>query len=96
MEKEIWQKYREKGLSVFGVNAGEEDEPAKKAQGFVTQHDLTYPVLLDAEDELSQTYSIQAFPTIVLIDRKGVVRYMQSGFDHETVEKTLEKLLAEK
>lgn len=96
MEKEIWQKFREKGLNVFGVNAGEEEEPAKKAQGFVTQHDLTYPVLLDSEDELSQTYRIQAFPTIVLIDRKGVIRYMQSGFDHETVVGTLEKLLAEK
>jgi peroxiredoxin len=96
MEKEIWQKYRDRGLSVFGVNAGEDEEPAKKAQGFASQHELTYPVLLDSEDELSQTFNVQAFPTIVLIDRKGIVRYMQSGFDHEAVAGTLEKLLAEK
>lgn len=96
MEKEIWQKYRDKGLSVFGVNAGEEEEPEKQARGFVAQHDLTYPVLMDIEDELSQSYNVQAFPTLVVIDRKGIVRYKESGFDQETVVKTVEKLLEEK
>ena len=96
MEKDIWGKYRAQGLSVFGVNAGEREDPEKGARSFVAQHSLTYPVLMDADDELTTTYKVEAFPTLVLIDRKGVIRYQESGFDQDTVVKTLEKLLAEK
>jgi peroxiredoxin len=95
MEKEIWQKYQAKGLTVVGVNAGERDDPQKAAQGFVGRHTLTYPVAMDVDNAVSELYEIQAFPTIVVIDRKGVLRYMQAGFDHQGVVALLEKLLAE-
>ena len=96
MEKALWLKYRDQGLAVFGVNAGERDDPQKMARQFVAQNGVTYPTLMDTEDVASQAYKIEAFPTIAIIDRKGVLRYFQAGFNEEAVVRLVEKLLAEK
>lgn len=96
MEKNIWLKYRAQGLQVFGVNAGEQDDPHKMARQFVEAHGTTYPVLMDIEDEWMQAFQVQAFPTLAIIDRKGVLRYIQAGFNETAVVKLVETLLAEK
>lgn len=96
MEKEIWQKYRDQGLTVIGVNAAEREDPEKAAREFVQRHSLTYPVVLDTADEASAAYQVQALPTLALVDRKGTLRYLQRGFDRESVEDQLQKLLAER
>ena len=96
MEKEIWQKYRERGLSVFGVDTAEREEPEKMAKQFVAEHGTTYPTLLDLEGDVAEAYRVEALPTIVLIDRTGTVRYIQAGFNEAEVVKQLETLLAEK
>lgn len=95
MEKEIWQKYRERGLVVYGVNAGERMTPHEMARGFVQQHSLTYPVLMDVDSEASELFAIRAFPTLAVIDRKGVLRYLQAGFNKAAVLQQVEALLAE-
>jgi len=96
MEKQIWQKYRERGLQVFGVNAGERSDPEKNARQFVTKNEVTYPTLMDTDDTMMETYKIEAFPTVAIIDRKGTLRYIQAGFSEEAVRQQVEALLAER
>lgn len=96
MERDIWQKYRSQGLTVLGVNTAEEGDWEKKARGFVMEHQLTYPVLLDTEEALSQAFNVQVLPSIAILDRQGVVRYLGKGFDAATITAKVEELLAEK
>ena len=96
MEKDFWKKYRARGLTVLGVNAGEREDPEKMARGFVTQHGVTYPTVMDTENQLSELYQVEAFPTVAIIDRKGVLRYLEAGFDEAAVRERVEALLAEK
>lgn len=96
MEKEIWLKYRDRGLTVIGVNAAEREDPERMARGFVEKHGVTYPVVLDLQDEASTAYRIEVLPTIALVDRKGTLRYLERGFDRQAVEVRLQELLAEK
>ncbi len=96
MEKEIWNKYREQGLMVFGVNAGERSDPMRMAREFVDKHGVTYPVMMDLDDVASQAYQVQAFPTVAVIDRKGVLRYLEAGFNEQGVLDQVKALLAEK
>jgi len=96
MEKNVWLKYRDKGLAVFGVNAGEREAPEKMARQFINEHGVTYPTLMDTEDAATRSYQVEAFPTIVLIDKQGVLKYLQAGFDEDTVVKQIQALLAEK
>jgi hypothetical protein len=53
-------------------------------------------VLLDTEEALSQTFNVQVLPSIAILDRKGVVRYLDKGFDAATISTKVEELLAEK
>lgn len=96
MESEIWRKYRDQGLTVLGVNAAEREDPVKMATGFVKEHGLTYPILMDTEDQLTQAFQVEVLPTLAIIDRKGVLRYLQRGFREADVIQMVEKLVAEK
>jgi peroxiredoxin len=94
LEKAFWQKYRGKGVVVVGVNTGERGEPAPLARQFRAKHALTFPILVDAGDKVAGRYGVTAFPTNVVIDRKGVVRMIGVGFDPNSLETTLKGLLA--
>jgi thiol-disulfide isomerase/thioredoxin len=69
---------------------------------FATYHKLEHRIQAMAKEEsqkVSKDYQVMAIPTVVLIDRKGVVRMIKVGADEETakaVEAEFKKLLEEK
>jgi thiol-disulfide isomerase/thioredoxin len=85
----------------YGRTAGFTDEPTEAA--FISQlkqkERLPYDFVI-AKDALNHhNYGADGMPTTVLIDRKGVIRYIDSGTSvgrEEEVRKMIEKLLAEK
>ena len=78
---------------VIGVNTGEQGDPAPKARQFRDKHRLTYPILVDQGGHVAQRYGVFAFPTNLVVDRKGVVRLAGAGFDPSGVEQTINALL---
>jgi peroxiredoxin len=78
---------------VVGVNTAEEGNPREKASAFQQKHALTYPILLDETGEVRKAYRVDGFPTNVIIDRDGTVRYIQPGFNPGAVSKTLQELM---
>jgi peroxiredoxin len=92
LEKAFWQKYRGRGVVIVGVNTGERGQQAQLARQFRDKHALTYPILLDAGD-VSQKYGVTAFPTNVVIDRKGIVRTVEIGFNPDGLSATLNSLI---
>ena len=64
-----------RGLVVRGI-AG--DSRAELAS-YVKQHKLPFPVLHDAQKRAQADYMTQWLPTVVVIDRHGVVRYVGFG-----------------
>ena len=47
---------------------------------FVRKHGITYPTLVDPREKTAKQYGLRTFPLSVLIDRRGVVRSVHSGF----------------
>jgi thiol-disulfide isomerase/thioredoxin len=72
----IAQRYPEQ-VAVYGINS----EPLAPGQlGFVAlRWGMTYPVLRDSALEAQLAYAVQAFPTVVLIDREGKVAKVYQG-----------------
>jgi peroxiredoxin len=93
LQKAFWQKYRNRGVVVLGVDTGERGDQAQLASQFRDKHGLTYPILLDAGDRVAQRYGVTAFPTSLIIDRKGVVRQTVIGYDPPGLEKAITGLL---
>jgi thiol-disulfide isomerase/thioredoxin len=85
------QQHRTQGLVLLAINVGDEPE---KARTFVDELQLTFPILLDQEQSLSDRLLIEAFPTSVFIDKDGVVRSIHVGrFTQEQIEAEITPLL---
>jgi cytochrome c biogenesis protein CcmG, thiol:disulfide interchange protein DsbE len=70
-----YKTYGPKGVQIVGVDV---QEGAAKAKQFVTDHQLTYPAVVDS-GTLSDEYEINGMPVSVFIDRTGVVRKIVVG-----------------
>jgi thiol-disulfide isomerase/thioredoxin len=59
-----------------------------KLASYVKEHHLTYPFAIDAEDpehagfgKTTSSYGVFGIPTVAVLDRKGVVRYLDFGLE---------------
>jgi len=69
--------YNRAGLVVLGVSV---DEDARRARDFADGMKLGYPILFDTTSAIGRDYLLQKMPMTVLVDRSGVVRYVNAGF----------------
>lgn len=66
---------------------------------FKEKHDLPYDFVVAKEQTSQQAYAATGLPTAVLIDRRGVIRYIESGTNPSRIEEMramVLRLLAEK
>jgi thiol-disulfide isomerase/thioredoxin len=57
-------------LVVLGVNAGESSDTVT---AFMQELDLDFPVVLDLDGAILNSYAIRVFPTTIFVDSEGVV-----------------------
>ncbi len=100
------KQYRERGLTIIGIHtpefppyAGEHDKGnVAKA---LAKYDIQYPIAQDNDRATWDLYHIQYWPSFVLIDKQGRIRYEGYGEFHVGDEwhkewaKRIETLLAE-
>lgn len=82
------------GLAVVGITTDE----AEQAAVFAEKHQMRYPVVVDKDGDTSRAYNITGLPTMILVDKKGIVRDVFVGFDpgaEARLEDAVKKLLAE-
>jgi len=72
---DLQKRYGSRGLQIVGVDVLEN---ARKAEQFRSQHDLTYPAVVD-DGTLRNQYDVNGLPVHVFIDRNGVVRDVVVG-----------------
>ena len=77
-------------LRVIGIT----DEDAQLVQQYVTDHGYGYQIAIDADDRTNRDYLVEGLPTIVVIDKTGIVRYVHIGVpDFDEVEALFTRLL---
>jgi len=67
----IWKKYKDQGLVIAAISV-DEGSP-KRIETFSKLLDLSFPILLDPESEVSDLYKVSNMPTSFLIDRNGKI-----------------------
>jgi len=77
-------------LEILAVNMGER---AAFVQSFVDRRGLTFPVLLDSDEAVSETYQIFTIPTTFFINADGIIKKIKTGhfmsqFEIETILKS--------
>ena len=87
----LFEKYRSSGFTLLAVNI---DDDARHGAATAAKWGLKFPVLLDAEKNVTRLYDLGAMPSTVLIDRDGKVRYLHRGY-REGVEEAYERQIRE-
>jgi len=87
--------YNEDDVVVLGINTWERE--TEKVKSFLKEHNITYRILLDANNEVVGKYGVVGIPTFFVIDKKGVIRksYLGLPSDKQIIQKKVEELLAE-
>jgi thiol-disulfide isomerase/thioredoxin len=92
---DAWQaRYGAQGLSVIGITT----EPVTMAATFATQVGVHYAIASDSTNATSLAYGVRNIPTLFVIDKRGVVREVSTGYDpgmHAQLENLVRQLLAE-
>ncbi len=74
--QDLYSLYADDDISIIGVNLGE--SPQAVAQ-WVDELRLTYDILLDPAQSVSQMYQIRGQPSTYVIDTKGIIRHIYYG-----------------
>ncbi|MCL6570717.1 MAG: TlpA family protein disulfide reductase [Bacillus sp. (in: Bacteria)] len=74
-EMEQFSKEANEDIVVLAVNI----DPQLDVQGFVDENKITFPILLDAEDIVNETYQVLSIPTTYFIDSQGIIQNKYTG-----------------
>jgi peptide-methionine (R)-S-oxide reductase len=96
--KALEAKYRDKGLVVIGVHSPELDEekPAANVQAAVKRLGVVYPVVLDGDYRIWNSFHNEYWPAVYIVDANGRIRYYHAGEgDYDGQDRAVATLLAE-
>jgi peroxiredoxin len=84
----LHQRLEARGLRVVGVSS----ETAETIRGVIQAHALPYTVAMDVDEKASRAYHVFALPTMVVVDRRGMVREVALA-DLDTATREIEAAL---
>lgn len=76
--KAIHETYATKGMPLIAIDVGVNDS-LKKVEKYLEDHKITYPVIFDEGSKITKLYGIQGTPTVVIVDKGGIVRYRSAA-----------------
>ncbi len=89
--QQLYTRYRDRGLEILGLAfevTGNSERDLRSLKRFSKRHGITYPILMTgctpnkklAAERLPDLDHVLSFPTTLLIDRQGKVRFVHTGF----------------
>ncbi len=86
------KEWSDKGLVILAIDIG---ESRSTVEDFMRSFNLSFPVLLDINQEVALEYNNRAIPTTFLIDKDGIIRVMKIGAfpSKAAIEKDLSKII---
>lgn len=73
----LHQKYASKGLVIIGVGV---DDDAAKYKAFAAKMGAAFPLAHDSGHQAAGFFNPSTMPSSYLVDRKGVIRHVHTGF----------------
>jgi len=76
----LYGKYRERGVTVYGINA--DAAPWEALRPLMEKMNLkfSFPLFSDTQMDLMDGYQVSATPMTVILDGRGIVRYQHVGY----------------
>jgi peroxiredoxin len=102
----LYKRYSKAGFTILGINVENSNIASKKSEieRFVTEKNLTFPILYDNQKQVTTTLEKQflgknmGMPTTVFLDRSGNARFLHEAYkpgDEAKYKKMIKALLRE-
>jgi hypothetical protein len=93
-ERSLVQRYQQRPFALLGVNTGPSKEALRK---FEEQERLSWRSWWDGPDgPIAAQWKVEAYPTVFLIDHRGVIRFESVGRPKESdLDRRIEDLVRE-
>ena len=91
LEKEVWQRYKDKGLTLIGIDR---DEPIDVVRDFQKKVGTTYPLALDlgAKHFSKFAHKNAGVTRNIVIDRNGKIVFLTRLFDKNEFQEMINKI----
>jgi len=91
IEKQIWRKYKDKGLLVYGVDRKENKEKVIK---FAKKTKVSYPLIMDENGKIFELYADKnaGVTRNILIDKEGKIVFMTRLFEEREFKQLIQKI----
>jgi cytochrome c biogenesis protein CcmG/thiol:disulfide interchange protein DsbE len=93
----LHKKFADQPVEFIGISADANEQAWQK---FVADHHMDWPDYLDSNGAVQENFSVDSYPTYIVIDRAGLIRFRQSGFSDlgsfQEIEGAIKKALKEK
>jgi thiol-disulfide isomerase/thioredoxin len=77
----LQKKYAGKGFLIVGISSDDDEEVWRT---FIQAQQMNWSEYIDLSGNVQQAFKIESFPTYIVLDKDGVIRYRQSGFGEAT------------
>jgi len=85
--------YNAKDVEILAVNLTDTETSIGAIENFVDEFELTFPILLDSNLDVSFLYKIQPIPTTFMVDSSGIIRFHAfSALNYDLMVREFEKM----
>ena len=93
----LYDQYKDRGVQFIGINV---DSPRNlpKVKPYASTRGITYPILLDSNNELMSEFQITALPTVLVVDNKNEIVFVHRGYrpgNEKILQDEIDKMLLE-
>ncbi|NIR49959.1 TlpA family protein disulfide reductase [candidate division KSB1 bacterium] len=77
----VFDKYKDNpGVAFLAVNTGQDGDSIDRVRAVVEQNGYSFPVAYDTDATLSTKLGIKYYPTLMIVDREGKLRFKHIGY----------------
>jgi cytochrome c biogenesis protein CcmG/thiol:disulfide interchange protein DsbE len=85
----VYRDLKGRGVQFLAANVGETPDQVKT---FLKEKPFPYPVLLDPDQAVATKMGVFGLPTLMVVDKKGKISYLQTGIaDGDTLRELIKK-----
>ena len=75
--RNLYRRYSKEQFVLIGISS---DFDEAKWRDFTGKNRMLWPQYRDTDRRILETFSIRAFPTYIIIDHEGILRFQSTGF----------------
>jgi len=79
--RDLNKKYAGKPFQLVGISSDNDEDVWKT---FIQAQHMDWSEYIDLSDEVLQAFKVESFPTYIVLDKDGVIRFRQSGLGEYT------------